>query len=89
LVSAFILGCLVIVWWKAKPHDPKSSRAAKQVIPEDNQYLKRGLRKAGQLVTEVKAARVSVVDDELKDILLEYAIDQVKKGKIKIVEDID
>ena len=47
---------------------------------------------AEQMITEIKAARVSknpLVDDELKDILLEYAIDQVKKGKIKIVEDND
>ena len=95
IVSAFILGCLVTVWWKTKPHNPKSYWAAKQVVPEGNQYLdkaKRGLRKSEQMVTEIKAARVSknpVVDDELKDILLEYAINQVKKGKIKIVEDVD
>jgi hypothetical protein len=94
-VLAFIIGCLVTVWWRAKPNNKESSRAASQVTSTGTQYLnkaKRGLRKAGQWVTEIQVARVSkqpTIDDELKDILLEYMIEQIKKGKIKIIEDID
>jgi hypothetical protein len=94
-ISAFILGCLVTIWYRAKPADQKVVKATQQVSLAGTQCVtqaKKVLRTVGQRLIEIQAARVSqnpVIDDELRDILLEYAIDQIKQGKIKIVEDID
>jgi len=95
IVSAFVLGCLVTAWWKAKANQKVSSREVETVKPEGSGYVeiaKSGLRNAVLRVTEIRSARIPkqpVTDEELKDMLLGYAIDQVRKGKIRIVEDID
>ncbi len=95
IVLAFILGCLVTVWWKAKPKQQESSVKVEIGKAEDKGYMdkvKMELRRVGQKVAQIRAARIAkkpVIDDELKEILLEYAIDQVRKGKIKIVEDVE
>jgi glucose-6-phosphate dehydrogenase assembly protein OpcA len=92
MVIAFILGCLMMVWWKAKPHEQKS---AKEVVSTGNQYVTKaisGLRTAEQRVTEIRACRVPknpAIDDELREVLLEYMVEQIKKGKIKLIEDVD
>ena len=95
ILSAFILGCLVTFWWKAKAKQQESCRRVETVMTEDKSYLdtaRKGVTSAIQKVAQIRAARIAkkpVMDDELKEILLEYAIDQVRKGKIKIVEDVE
>jgi len=95
IVLAFILGCLVTVWWKAKANQQDSPRRVETVMTEDKRHIdiaRKGVSHAIKKVAQIRAVRLAkkpVIDDELKEILLEYAIDQVKKGKIKIVEDID
>jgi len=95
IVLAFIIGGLVTVWWKGKPHNQKTARAVRQVTAAGTQYLSKaivGLRTAEQRGAKIYASKVlknPIIDDELKAILLEHMIDQIKKGKIKIVEDND
>lgn len=95
IILAFILGCLVTAWWKAKPIQQESCRKVETVMSEENRYLdtaRKGVTGLIQRVAQISTARLvkkPVVDEDLKDILLEYAIDQVRKGKIKIVEDME
>lgn len=95
IILAFIIGCLATLWWRAKANNKESSRVVQKATSEGNQYLSKaivGLRTAEQRGAKIYASKVlkkPVIDDELKDVLLEHMIDQIKKGKIKIIVDVD
>jgi cell division protein FtsN len=93
MVIAFILGCLVTIWWKSKPHDQKANRKAKPVTAKGNPNVNKAIdMPSEQRNSGIRACKVPnnpVIDDELREVLLEYMVEQIKKGKIKLVEDAD
>ena len=79
---AFGLGCLVTIWWKSKPDEGTFKGHVNRTV---NKIFRNEAKE--EEVLDVRLSQSEVIDDELKDLLLEYMIDQIKQGKVKIVED--